>query len=77
MSCLKLSVYYQGLICSLFDIAAITLAIILPNLIIKQKTAIDGMGIRFFLFSHNELGYVIIFNLITMGTRKTMLSHLD
>ena len=33
MPCFKLSVYYQGLICSLFYIAAITLAIILPNLI--------------------------------------------
>jgi hypothetical protein len=35
------------------------------------------MGILFCLFSHNEIGYVIIFNLITMGTWKTMLSHLD
>jgi hypothetical protein len=61
-------IIYQGLTCSLFYIAAITLAIILPNLIIKQKTAIDGMGILFCLFSHNEIGYVIIFNLITMGT---------
>jgi hypothetical protein len=35
------------------------------------------MGILFCFFSHNELGYVVIFNLITMWTWKTMLSHLD
>jgi hypothetical protein len=59
-------IIYQGLACSLFYIADITLTIILPNLIIKQKTAIGGMGILFCFFSHNELGYVVIFNLITM-----------
>ena len=43
-------IIYQGLTCSLFYIAANTMAIILPNLIIKLKTAIDGMGYCFFFF---------------------------